>query len=155
MRWRKSKQTAQIRPKQKSLKRVYYARFSDRVKALIIDLFMVYMPILYLMTYVVFRDKKTLLMSNIALFSGIALYGIIYAVFLTKTGQTPGKKAYNLKVVDSVTYKNISFFRAVCRFIAFLFTWFTIIGIFFPFYTKRSRALHDIICRTVEIEEKT
>lgn len=155
MRWRKLKQTAQIKPKQKTVKRVYYARYPDRVKALIIDLFMIYLPILYLMTYVVFRDKKTLLMSNIALFSGIALYGIIYALFLSKTGQTPGKKAYNIKVVDSVTFKKISFIRAVCRFIAFLFTWLTVFGAFFPFYTKRRRALHDILCRTVEIEEKT
>ncbi len=155
MRWRKLKQTTQIKPKRKSVKRVYYARFSDRIKALIIDLFIIYMPILYIMTYVVFRDKKTLLISNIALFSGIALYGMIYAVFLVKTGQTPGKKAYKIKVVDSVTFKNISFFRAICRFVAFLFTWITIVGIFLPFYTKRSRALHDILCKTVEIEEKT
>ncbi len=154
MRWRKIKQNKSIKPNDK-VQVIIYARYADKIKALIVDLFMIYMPILYVIAYVILGGKKAFLASTVAHFAGVAVYGIIYAIFLAKTGQTPGKRAYNLKVVDSKTFKKISFVRSIFRFIAFLFTGATILGIFLPFYKKDNSALHDIICHTVEIESKT
>ena len=133
---------------------VVYARYVDRIKAFITDLFMIYTPILYALTYVVLGSKEAFLHSSWGPFLAVALYGIIYALFLSKTGQTPGKKAYKIKVVDDTTYENISFSRALLRFVAFLFSATILIGLILPFYNKRKKALHDMIAKTVEIEEK-
>jgi len=133
---------------------VVYARYLDRIKAFITDLFMIYTPILYAITYVVLGNKEAFQHSFWGPFSAVVLYGIIYALFLSKTGQTPGKKAYKIKVVDAKTHQNISFMRALVRFVTFLFSATILIGLLFPFYNKEKKALHDMITNTIEIEVK-
>jgi len=144
------------RTKQKSKQTVdlSYTSYPDRVKALIVDLFMIYTPILYLITYVVLGSKEQFQSSQFAPFIAISLYGLIYSVLISKFGQTPGKKAYSIKVIDDKTNKNISFFRALWRFVMFLFSATILIGLLIPFYRKDKKALHDIICGTVEIYKK-
>jgi len=131
--------------------RYTYAPYSYRVKAFITDMFMIYAPILYLIAYVVMNGKDDFQSSQLAPLMGVTLYGTIYAILLSKFGQTPGKKAYELKVVDDKTGKNLSFFRALLRFVAFLFTATTLLGLFVPFYRRDKKALHDIICGTLVI----
>ena len=131
-----------------------YARFSDRVKSFITDMFMIYMPIMYFITYVVLSGKDELQGSQTALFIAVSLYGVIYATLLTKLGQTPGKKAYDLKVVDDNTGELIGFFRATCRFIMFLITMTTLLGAFLPFFRNDKKALHDLVCQTLVVKVK-
>ena len=134
---------------------VVYARYVDRIKAFITDLFMIYTPILYALTYLVLGNKEAFQHSFWGPFLAVALYGVIYALFLSKTGQTPGKKAYKIKVVvDDASYETISFGRALLRFVAFLFSATILIGLILPLYNKKKKALHDMIANTVEIEEK-
>jgi uncharacterized RDD family membrane protein YckC len=131
-----------------------YAPYSYRVKAFITDMFMIYAPILYIITYVAMSGKEDFQSSQLAPFAGVALYGIIYAILLSKFGQTPGKKAYEIKVVDTKTGENLSFFRAIFRFIAFLFTATTLLGLFVPFYRRDKKALHDLICGSLVVALK-
>jgi len=133
---------------------VKYATYPDRIKALITDMFMIYAPILYLIAYVVMGGKDEFQSSQLAPLLGVTLYGVIYALLIAKFGQTPGKKAYNLRVVDDKNYENIGFFKALCRFIAFLFSATILFGLLTPFYRKDKKGLHDIICSTVEIYEE-
>ncbi len=143
----------QKKQEQHSKKKItlHYARYPDRIKALITDMFMIYAPILYLITYVVLGGKDDFQSSQWAPLLGVTLYGVIYAFLIAKFGQTPGKKAYEIKVVDDKTYENIGFFRAFVRFIAFLFSATILFGLLTPFYRKDRKALHDIIASTVEI----
>lgn len=129
-----------------------YANYPDRIKALITDLFMIYAPILYVIAYVIMGGKDAFQSSQLAPLMGVSMYGLIYAILIAKFGQTPGKKAYNIKVIDEKSGENISFFRAICRFIAFLFSATILLGLLTPFFRKDKKALHDIICATVEIE---
>jgi len=152
MRFRDVKKKQQY--KKEKTPTVIYASYPDKIKALITDLFMIYAPILYLIAYVVMDGKEDFLSSQIAPLVGVVLYGVIYALFISKLGETPGKKAYEIKVVDEKTLKNISFFRAFCRFIAFLFSATILIGLVLPLYRKDKKALHDILCKTLEIKEK-
>ena len=122
-----------------------------RIKALIVDLFMIYMPIMYIMTYFILDGKEALQESSLAPLLATTLYGLIYAAFLSKSGQTPGKKAYEIKVVDSKTLENISFFRSFLRFFAFLFTITTIIGVLIPLFRKDNRPLHDMLISTTTV----
>jgi len=89
--------------------------------------------------------------SQYAILVGVTLYGLIYATLIAKMGQTPGKKAYTMKIVDFKTEKNIGFFRALLRFISFLFSATILLGLFLPFYRKDNRALHDLMAGTVVI----
>ena len=119
-----------------------------RVKAFIVDMFMIYIPILYIITYVFMGGKDDFQSSELAPFLGTILYGLIYAIFLSRSGQTPGKKAYEIKVVDSKTLEKIGFFRALLRFFAFIFTATTLLGLFLPLLRKDYKMLHDILANT-------
>lgn len=147
---KKNSKTTEVKEPQKLL----YAPYSYRVKAFITDMFMIYVPILYIITYVFMSGKDDFQSSQFAPFAGVALYGLIYALLLSKFGQTPGKKAYEIKVVDAKTGKNLTFFRAIFRFIAFLFTATTLLGLFVPFYRRDKKALHDLVCGTLVVAVK-
>ncbi|MCF6309359.1 MAG: RDD family protein [Sulfurimonas sp.] len=147
---KKYKKTSSIIEKRKYV----YAKYIYRVKAFIIDLFMIYAPILYIITYLVMNGKDEFQSSQLAPFMAVTLYGLIYAILLSKFGQTPGKKAYEVKVVDAKSGKHIGFFRALLRFIAFLVTATTLLGLILPFYRKDKKALHDLICGTIVVVEK-
>ena len=156
MRFRKLKQQTKnnFSQEKKEKKTLHYASYPLKMKAFITDMFMIYAPILYIIAYVIMGGKDEFQSSQMAPLLGVTLYGIIYAFLLAKFGQTPGKKAYSLKVVDDKTHQNISYLRAFGRFTAFLFSATILLGLLVPFYRKDKKALHDIICSTVEIVEE-
>ena len=57
-------------------------------------------------------------------------------------------------VVDYKSQENLSFIMALCRFVAFLFSATIIVGLLVPFFRKDNKALHDLICGTIEINVK-
>lgn len=153
MRFRNIK-NRQKKEQTKEQPRYVYAPYSYRVKAFITDLFMIYAPILYIITYVFMGGKEDFQSSQLAPFTGVALYGVIYAFLVYRFGQTPGKKAYEIKIVDDKTGANIGFLRALARFVLFLFTAATLLGLFVPFYRKDKKALHDLLCHTLVVAVK-
>jgi len=152
MRFRKLKQKTKTKKREKV--QVTYASYPDKIKALITDVFMIYAPILYFIAYIVMDGKDAFQSSQLAPLIAVMLYGLIYAILLSKFGQTPGKKAYDIEVVDDKTYKNLSFIRAFIRFVAFLFSATILFGLLTPLFRKDKKALHDILCNTVEISKK-
>ena len=156
MRFRKLKKQSKIKQEQneKLKATVHYATIPDRIKAFITDMFMIYVPILYIITYGVMGGKNEFQSSDLAPLIGVLLYGIIYSLFLWKSGQTPGKRAYAMKVVDVKTFEKISLLQAILRFIGFLFSATILIGLIVPFYRKDKRSLHDIMANTVVISYK-
>jgi uncharacterized RDD family membrane protein YckC len=155
MRFRKLKQQSKskITTKEKEDINIPYAYTVDRIKAFITDMFMIYAPILYMITYIFLDGKDDFQSSQYAPMIGVILYGIIYAIFLSTTGQTPGKKAYTMKVVDAKTHKKIGFFKAIFRFISFLLSATFLLGLFVQFYRKDNRSLHDLMASTIVIRE--
>lgn len=153
MRFREIKKTKHLQGK-KEVPKYVYAPYSYRIKAFITDLFMIYVPILYVITYLVMGGKDEFLSSQLAPFFAVLLYGIIYALLLSRFGHTPGKKAYEMIVVDDKSGERISFARAAFRFVMFLFTATTLLGLLVPLYRKDKKALHDLICKTIVIVEK-
>lgn len=149
---KQSKKTIELQPNVI----VKYARLTDRIKAFITDMFMIYIPILYVITYIFMDGASDFQTSNFAPFIGVSIYGLIYAVLLAKFGQTPGKKAYHVKVINAKNHENIGFLQAILRFFAFLFTATTLLGLLIPLYRTDKKALHDILASTivVEIQEK-
>jgi uncharacterized RDD family membrane protein YckC len=153
MRFRKLKQQKKQKNKDnEKSNHIKYANSIDKIKAFITDMFMIYAPILYIITYLILGGKEEFQASQMAPLIGVSMYGLIYATLISKFGQTPGKKAYTIKVVDDKTFENISFLRALLRFVMFLFSATILLGLFTGIYRKDKKSLHDIICKTVEIE---
>lgn len=128
---------------------------SFRFKAFLIDTFLITMPIFYIVIYLVmgsgaeFAQNRALGWSII-----LAIHIVAIFIFWLKKAQTPGLKAYNLKLVDSKTLKKISFFQALIRYFA---TGFSIISIFFfltPYFNKERKTFQDIVSRTKIIDFK-
>ena len=132
---------------------VVYAGVADRIKAFITDMFMIYAPILYIIAYGFMDGKDAFVNSQIAPLIGVTLYGLIDAVFVMKTGQTPGRKAYAIKLVDAKSFKKLSFLRALWRFLMFLVSASSLIGLILPFFRKDKKTLQDLLSATVVIVE--
>ena len=154
MRFRKlkkqSRQKSEKLDKQKNS--VNYASNPDRVKAFITDMFMIYIPVLYLLTYVILNGKDDFQSSTVGPLTGVVLYGLISSVLIAKFGQTPGNKAYTMKVVDASTHELISFPRAFFRYICFILSATFVLGLFVGIYRKDNASLHDLIAKTIVIK---
>ena len=118
-----------------------------RIKAFITDLFMIYTPILYIMTYFVLGGKNSFQNNQIAISICLLLYGIISASFLSAKTQTPGFRFSQIKLV-SLDNQPIGFFRAFLRFLLWIASMALVVGFVYPFFDKKSRCLHDLICHT-------
>ena len=81
--------------------------------------------------------------------------GIIVVSFYCISGQTPGLKAYNLKVVDINTKQKPSFVLAVLRYFFFTIVALSVVGLFYPFFRKDRRGVHDLLSGTAIVYDDT
>ena len=122
-----------------------------RLKAFITDIFMIYMPILYVATYVVLGSKEVLWQSQGAIFICWALYVLILSLFFARDGQSLGYKYAKIALVKE-NGSDVGFATALIRNIIFCASFGLIFGIFVPFVRKDRRFLHDIISK-VRVKE--
>lgn len=122
-----------------------------RLKAFITDIFMIYMPILYVATYVVLGSKEALWQSQGAIFICWALYVLILSLFFARDGQSLGYKYAKIALVKE-NGSEVGFATALIRNIIFCASFGLIFGIFVPFVRKDRRFLHDIISK-VRVKE--
>ncbi len=147
MRWRDVKQ-GKITPKNKAKCIINSASMITRFKAFVIDTFMIYIPILYITTYGFLNGKEDFLSNQLAVFIDTFLFGLILSMFFSKTGQSPGFKAYELKLIDNATGNKPTFLKAFIRYFYFLISGTTIVGLFMGFFRKDKKTLHDILSNT-------
>lgn len=154
MRWRDIKH-GKKKP-QKELKKTFISNTAPaimRIKAFIVDVFMIYIPILYITTYLILDGKDDFLQNQMAIFIDTALFGLILTIFLAKNGQSPGYKAYSLYAIDTRTKEKVLFVRALFRYICFLFSGATFVGLFIFIFRKDKMHLHDILSNTTIIHK--
>ncbi|MEA3384123.1 MAG: RDD family protein [Campylobacterota bacterium] len=119
-----------------------------RIKAFITDMFMIMMPIMYLTTYVVMDGAESFKGSDNAHWVTMTIYGLITVLFWVKKGQTPGFKAYDLRIIDDNTKKPLSYPLAIARYLMFIFSAVSIVGVLLPFFRKDKKTLQDILLQT-------
>ena len=78
---------------------------------------------------------------------------IILFFWLVKS-QTPGLKAYTIKVVDNKTKQKISFIQALVRYTTTLIAVVSLFLMFLPFLRKDKKTFQDILSNTIIIDEK-
>jgi uncharacterized RDD family membrane protein YckC len=119
-----------------------------RIKAFITDMFMIMMPIMYITTYVIMDGADSFKGSDSAHWITMAIYGLITVIFWVKKGQTPGFKAYDLRLIDDNTKKPLSLGLAIARYMMFIISAVTIVGAILPFFRKDKKTLQDVIMQT-------
>ncbi|MEA2016863.1 MAG: RDD family protein [Campylobacterota bacterium] len=127
-----------------------------RVKAFVTDMFMIMMPIMYITTYIIMDGAESFQGSQTARWLTMGIYGLITVVFWVKTGQTPGFKAYDLKIIDDNTGKIPTFGLAIARYVVFIISAVTIVGFLLSFFRKDKKTLQDVLMQTsvVRLEER-
>lgn len=122
-----------------------------RIKAFIIDMFLIAMPLLYITTYVFLGGKEEFQANHYAIFSVWVIFGLILSAFFAKGAASPGYKAQGI-YATTLSGKKAAFHQYLLRYICFvMLTPFG--GSFFCFFRKDKRNLHDIISQTIVVKK--
>ncbi len=131
-----------------------YAKVSDKMKAFLTDSFMLMMPIIYTVMYFIMDGREGFsqhkLLGWIAIFIPLI---IVQTLFMTTTAQTPGYRAYNLKLIDESTGEKPSLFIIIFRNFCAMLSFFTFFGWTMMFFRKDAKTLHDLLSQTAIIRQ--
>ena len=160
-RWRDTKQGKAPKEKKKKSKQqkkdelyLPFASNIEKAKAFLTDTFMIMMPVMYIVIYLYFGDLKTVgehKLLSWAIILGIV--GVIVTLFYTLKGQTPGLKAYELKLVDIQTKQKPSFILSFLRYIFFTINFFSLGGLLYGLFRKDKRGIHDLLSGTAIVKD--
>ena len=126
-----------------------------RLKAFLTDTFLITTPILYIVIYLIMGSGEEFA-QNRTLGWGIifAVHASIILIFWLKNGQTPGLRAYEIKLVDSITKQRVSVIQVLIRYVTTLFAVVSIFLLFLPFFNKDKKTIQDIFSNTIIINDK-
>ena len=136
-----------------------YARYASaglKIKAFLTDAFMLVMPIMYVVFYLIMGGREGFAEHKMLGWVYILLpLVIVQTLFMWKTGQTPGYRAYNLSLIDIHTDKRPSLFVIIFRNLASILSLFTFFGWFIMFFRKDHKTLHDLLSATAVVKIDT
>ena len=104
---------------------------------------MIYMPILYITTYMILGTKEALWANQSAIFACVVAYGIITSAIFARNGQSLGYM-YAKIVLKKDNGNAVGFATAFVRFVIFCVSFGIIVGLFVPLVRKDRRFLHDL-----------
>ena len=152
------KQGKTFSPKQKKASKketpFHYASASDKLKAFLTDSFMLLMPIMYAVFYLVMGGREGFAAHKALGWLYILLpLVLVQTAFMVKSGQTPGYRAYDLEVVDAHTGKRPGLGLILFRNLAAILSAATLFGWAMMFIRKDRKNLHDLLSGTVIIKK--
>lgn len=130
------------------------AKLSSRFKAFLTDSFLITTPILYIVIYLIMGSGELFSQNKgdgWLIIIGINL--VIIISFWLKSGQTPGLKAFELRLVNLTTKQKPGLFQALIRYFLTLFSIITVVPMFLPFMRKDKRTFQDIFSNSIIIQE--
>ena len=142
-----------VKEKKGSKNRFIFPSKSDRFKAFITDSFMILMPILYIVIYFIMDGREGFAQNKLLGWIYILIPLImVETIFIAKTGQTIGMKAYRMKVIDLSSGKTpnsilLILFRQLLGVFDFLF-----FGWILMFFRKDHRTPHELLTNTALIK---
>lgn len=129
------------------------ASLSSRFKAFLTDSFLITTPITYIIMYFILGGGEDFAQNRIYGWSLIlSSTATIILFFWYVKFQTPGMKAYSLKIVN-LQNKRITFIQAFIRYFATLFSMVSIFLMFMPFFHKEKKTFQDLVSKTIIINE--
>ena len=129
------------------------APISSRIKAFILDIFLLAMPLLYFVTYGVLGTKESFQNNQLAIFIVWIVYGLITTIFFVKSAQTPGYRAQQIYLIDLKTGKKVKFQTLFLRYFIFIVGAAFIVGVVLCFFRKDRLNLHDLATQTAPIKK--
>jgi len=132
-----------------------YASVGLKIKAFLTDAFMLLMPIMYVVFYLVMDGREDFSAHKLLGWFYILLpLVIVQTIFMYFTGQTPGYRAYNITLIDENTKKKPSLFVIIFRNLAVILSLFTLLGWALMFFRKDNKTLHDLLSATAVVNKK-
>ena len=116
---------------------------------------MLLMPIMYVVFYLVMDGREDFAEHKLLgwLYILVPLI-IVQTLFMYKTGQTPGYRAYDITLIDEHTRKKPSLFIIIFRNLAAILSLFTVLGWTLMFFRKDNKTLHDLLSATAVVNKK-
>jgi uncharacterized RDD family membrane protein YckC len=157
-RWRDTKQNKSNHKKETSIKeeniQIESSPTSTRLRAFLTDTFLITTPILYIVIYLIMGSGEAFSEDRIKGWSIILIVHLLLIVFFWFVkGQTPGLKAYQLKIVDTVSKGRITLIQSLIRYVATLFAVVSFFLLFLPFMRKDKKTFQDLISNTIIVPE--
>lgn len=120
-----------------------------RFKAFLTDTFMITMPLIYISFYFIMGSREEFEEDKIIgwIYIIIPHFILIISLWFFKQ-QTPGLKAYELSVVDDITFKKPSLVSLINRYIQTFISIIFVFPLFLPYFRKDRKTLQDLISRT-------
>ena len=132
-----------------------YASAGLKIKAFLTDAFMLLMPIMYVVFYLVMDGREDFAEHKlVGWLSILTPLIIIQTLFMYKTGQTPGYRAYNITLIDAQTKTKPSLWIILFRNLAATLSFFTLVGWLLMFFRKDHKTLHDLLSATAVVHKK-
>jgi len=129
-----------------------YASVGLKIKSFLTDAFMLVMPIMYVVFYFIMDGREGFEENKILGWVYILIpLIIVQTLFMFKTGQTPGYRAYNITLIDENTQKKPSLFIIIFRNLSAILSLFTLIGWALMFFRKDNKTLHDLLSATAVV----
>ncbi|BDY13096.1 RDD family protein [Hydrogenimonas cancrithermarum] len=152
-RWRKVKQgkIGKRREKRKTSDETALpcAPITLRLKAFLTDTFMITMPILYIVIYLVMGDREGF---REHMGEGWLIILIVHMaatlLFWKLKAQTPGMKAYDLTLIDPQTGEKPGIVKLFLRYVMLQTAILSFFGMFLPFIMRHKEGLHDLVSGT-------
>lgn len=120
----------------------------NRVKAFLTDSFMIFMPICYLVIYVFLGSREEFRAHMLSGWLYVLIpHFIIITLFLFYKGQTPGYKAYDIKLLGKNAEK-ATLAQIIARYFLFTATLIIFPLMFAAFFRKDKKSLQDVITQT-------
>lgn len=144
-------------PTEKEIKKsapatVNYASVGSKIKAFLTDAFMLVMPIMYVVFYLIMDGREGFAENRLLGWIYILVpLVIVQTIFMYHTGQTPGYRAYNIKLIDENTKRKPSLFIILFRNLSAILSLFTLIGWTLMFFRKDHKTLHDLLSATTVV----
>ena len=131
---------------------IHYASSGMKIKAFLTDAFMLVMPIMYIVFYLIMGGRDGFAEHKVLGWVYILVpLVIVQTLFMFKSGQTPGYRAYNIEVLDQSTQKIPSLFIALFRNFCAILSLMTFIGWIMMFFRKDNKTLHDLLSGTAVV----
>ena len=130
-----------------------YANNKVKSKAAITDSFLLMMPILYLVIYLVMGSRESfeenMMIGWIYILVPFIVVQSLFMIF--GNGQTPGYRNYRLKVVDANSLDDAPIFSIIFRNVAMVLAIVSLFGWLMMFFRKDKKGLHDLLSNTAVI----
>jgi len=132
-----------------------YATAGMKIKAFLTDSFMLVMPIMYVVFYLIMGGREGFAEHKVIGWVYILVpLVIVQTIFMFKTGQTPGYRAYNITLIDDTTGLKPSLFIIIFRNLSAILSLFTFFGWIMMFFRKDKKTLHDLLSGTATVMKK-